>query len=281
MSMSGNEEDLRRRLMEDHDDMMFQPLSCNANLSVDTCLGPDAVPFSTIVAASDHTPVSAIVQGVAMVATQSSTCWDRPASDAINGDHGDFSHTCENSDSPAWWMVDFGDDNTAVGEVRIVNRQDGWKYRMVGADIEVLDADMSVVASKVVEDGQDIYDFNFDGAIGRHLRIIQRSNNEPLNIAEVEVHRAGVAVATQSSTCWDRPASDAINGDHGDFAHTCEYSDSPAWWMVDFGDDNTAVGEVAIVNRQDGWKYRMVGADIEVLDADMSVVASKVVVDEQ
>ena len=50
------------------------------------------------------------------VATQSSTCWGNPASNAINGDHGDISHTCENSDSPAWWMVDLGDDNTPIGE---------------------------------------------------------------------------------------------------------------------------------------------------------------------
>ena len=118
--MSGNEDDLHRHLMEGMNhtvDDKFQPLSCNANVNVDTCLGPDAVPFSTIVAAADHTPVNAIVQGVAM-ATQSSTCWGRPASNAINGDHGDISHTCENSNSPAWWMVDFGDgnDNTAVRE---------------------------------------------------------------------------------------------------------------------------------------------------------------------
>ena len=97
---------------ETHDGM-FHPLSCNANIDVNTCLGPDAVPFSTIVAAADQTPTNAILPGVA-VATQSSTCWGRPASMAINGDHGDFSHTCA-GDSPAWWMVDFGED-TAVGE---------------------------------------------------------------------------------------------------------------------------------------------------------------------
>ena len=114
----------------------------------------------------------------------------------------------------------------------------------------------------------DIYYFNFAGAVGRYLRIIQRSNNEPLNIAEVKVIKApalatgqtpyehryhtpvnaivqGVAMATQSSTCWGSPASNAINGDHGDFSHTCVNSNSPAWWMVDFGDgnDNTAVRE--------------------------------------
>ena len=39
---------------------------------------------------------------------------------------------------------------------------------------------------------------------------------------------------------------------------------------------------VGIVNRQsDRWKYRMVGADVEVLDADMSIVASMNVMDEQ
>ena len=112
-----DEEDLRR-LMEGqshHDGMMFQPLSCNADVTVDTCLGPNAVPFSTIVAAADTTPVDAILYPV-MVATQSSTCWDGPASNAINGHHNDFTHTCANSDSPAWWMVDLGDDNNAVGE---------------------------------------------------------------------------------------------------------------------------------------------------------------------
>jgi len=147
---SGNEEDLRRLMaMEGHEhDGMFHPLTCNSNISIDTCLGPDTVPFSTIVAAADHTPVSAILQGVA-VATQSSTCWGELASNAINGDHGDISHTCENSDSPAWWMVDFGEGH-AVGEVGIVNRQSGWKYRMVGADVEVLADDMSIVASKNV-----------------------------------------------------------------------------------------------------------------------------------
>lgn len=41
----------------------------------------------------------------------------------------------------------------------------------------------------------DIYYFIFDGAIGRRLRIIQRSNNEPLNIVEVKVER-GHALAT-------------------------------------------------------------------------------------
>ena len=38
---------------------------------------------------------------------------------------------------------------------------------------------------------------------------------------------------------------------------------------------------VEIVNRQSGWKYRMVGADVEVLADDMSTVASKNVADEQ
>ena len=98
---------------------MFQPLSCNAGVTVDTCLGPDAVPFSTIVAAADHNPHSAIVQGVA-VATQSSTCHDSPASNAINGNHFDFAHTCGNEETPAWWMVDFGDDNVAVEEGKFI-----------------------------------------------------------------------------------------------------------------------------------------------------------------
>ena len=40
---------------------------------------------------------------------------------------------------------------------------------------------------------------------------------------------------------------------------------------------------MGIVNRNDSWggKYRIVGADVEVLDADMSTVASKNVPDEQ
>ena len=39
---------------------------------------------------------------------------------------------------------------------------------------------------------------------------------------------------------------------------------------------------MGIVNRQDECcKFRLVGADVEVLDADMNIVASKVVVDEQ
>ena len=113
---SGNEEDLRRLMAtEGHDhDGMFHPLTCNANINIDTCLGSDAVPFSTIVAAADPTPFT-FLQGVA-VATQSSTCFGGLASNAINGDHGDFSHTCNgSSDSPAWWMVDFGEGH-AIGE---------------------------------------------------------------------------------------------------------------------------------------------------------------------
>lgn len=109
-TISGNDE--VRHLMEGHDGM-FHPLSCNANVTVDTCLGPYAVPFSTIVAASDHTPLDAIVQGTA---TQSSTCWNNPASNAINSNHYDISETCEGRDTPAWWMVDLADNNTAVGE---------------------------------------------------------------------------------------------------------------------------------------------------------------------
>lgn len=45
----------------------------------------------------------------------------------------------------------------------------------------------------------DFYDFDFGGTVGRHLRIIQRSKNEPLNIGEVEVLRFKSMLATDNT----------------------------------------------------------------------------------
>lgn len=55
----------------------------------------------------------------------------------------------------------------------------------------------------------DIYDFNFDGAVGRHLRIIQRSKNELLNIAEVKVNKApALATGTPYEHKYIKPGND-------------------------------------------------------------------------
>merc|ERR1712032_1032909 len=166
----------------------------------------------------------------------------------------------------------------------------------VGAKLELLDADGTVVDDGVLNIGngagsQDFtFNNNFDVAA---VRISGKDDSTTVEIAEVQVYGIpvapiskslivpGSAVTSQSSnyesTHLGDPllSSNAIDGDINSFSHTQYRGGVDAWWKVEFG-FLAKVSKVTIFNRRDCCQYRMVGAKLELLDADGSVVADGV-----
>jgi len=84
----------------------------------------------------------------------------------------------------------------------------------------------------------DIYYFNFDGATGRYLRIIQRSNLEPLNIAEVKVYKAP-ALATNQTPYEHRYTKPGSNLTSDEYVTGEAHIPCGVCAIVDYEDGNT------------------------------------------
>ena len=123
-------------------------------------------------------------------ASQSSTCWDGPASRAIDGntaqDWGSntITHTCQEQ-SP-WWKVDLGSEQV-IGTAILYNRWDeGNRGRFNDCVLEVLDENEVVVASQAITNSISRNHIYFDNVMGRYVRV-QKNVYGDMNIAELQV----------------------------------------------------------------------------------------------
>ena len=119
---------------------------------------------------------------------------------------------------------------------------------------------------------------------GRFVRITVPGKAKFLHLAEVEVFASDTNLArggkaTQISTDFDGPASNAIDGiTDGDYgknktSHTAS-GDNP-WWEVDLG-TTAAVDRITLWNRTDGnTADRIAGYKIELLDAKRQIIWSE------
>lgn len=130
-------------------------------------------------------------------ATQSSTDYGAPAARAVDGNrNGDFAaqsvtHTA--TSSPSWWQVDLGKD-TRIEDIAVFNRTDAESQRLSNYDVELLNAQGSVVWSV----HRDRYPISSEvlpvgGIAGRTVRVRLRDANVPLSLAEVEVYASAGA----------------------------------------------------------------------------------------
>jgi len=150
----------------------------------------DAFFFPSMSPSVSASPTSGSALTELAVASQSTVCHGGVASRAIDGSTNyewqgkSVIHTC-NENNP-WWKVDLGTNRMHINAVSVYNRGDCCKNRLGGTTIQVLDADMKVVAEKPFVGAHPVYKFNFGNVVGRYVKI-NKVQYGVINIAEVEV----------------------------------------------------------------------------------------------
>ena len=127
-------------------------------------------------------------------ASQSSTAYGGDANRALDGNtnntYSQNSITHTNFEKQAWWQVDLG-RSEQVGFVRLFNRGDGEvAKRLSNFDVILYnDKGQEVSRQYINQLTSNHLDVQFNGQLGRFVRIQLRHEHQALSLAEVEVFR--------------------------------------------------------------------------------------------
>lgn len=127
-------------------------------------------------------------------ASQSSTAYGGDANRALDGNtnssYSQNSVTHTNFEKQAWWQVDLG-RSEQVGLVRLFNRGDGeLAKRLSNFDVILYDEKGQEVSRQYIQQlTSNQLDVQFNGKIGRYVRVQLRHEHQALSLAEVEVFR--------------------------------------------------------------------------------------------
>ena len=127
-------------------------------------------------------------------ATQSSTAYGGDANRALDGNtnssYSQNSITHTNFEKQAWWQVDLG-RSEQVGLVRLFNRGDGeLAKRLSNFDVILYDEKGQEISKQFVKQlTSNQLDVQFNGKIGRYVRVQLHHEYQALSLAEVEVFR--------------------------------------------------------------------------------------------
>ena len=127
-------------------------------------------------------------------ASQSSTAYGGDANRALDGNtnntYSQNSITHTNFENKAWWQVDLG-RSEQVGFVRLFNRGDGeLAKRLSNFDIILYNEKGQEVSKQFIKQlTSNQLDVQFNGQLGRYIRIQLRHEHQALSLAEVEVFR--------------------------------------------------------------------------------------------
>ena len=127
-------------------------------------------------------------------ASQSSTAYGGDANRALDGNtnntYAQNSITHTNFENKAWWQVDLG-RSEQVGLVRLFNRGDGEvAKRLSNFDVILYNDKGKEVARQYIKQlTSNQLDVQFNGQLGRYIRIQLRHEHQALSLAEVEVFR--------------------------------------------------------------------------------------------
>ena len=127
-------------------------------------------------------------------ASQSSTAYGGDANRALDGytnnTYSQNSITHTNFENKAWWQVDLG-RSEQVGFVRLFNRWDGELAKRLSNFDVILYNDKGKEVSKqyIKQLTSNQLDVQFNGQVGRYIRIQLRHEHQALSLAEVEVFR--------------------------------------------------------------------------------------------
>lgn len=252
-------------------------------------------------------PTLAFGQNFALfgTATQSTTDFGGVASNAIDGNLGNFTHTAA-GDTDQWWELDLGESRT-FADIEIYNRSNCCSGRLRDFTVQVFDVDGTTelynsgvlnvdnVDGGGIDDygtGQALYTFGMDvlnggsPLTGQFVRISKAqapdSGQDFLSLGEVRVlglelpsPNPNVAlnkVATQTSTAFGRPAGNAVDGNFGNETHTAA-GDVDASWNVDL-DGSFPLKEIILNNRPSCCGSRLRDITVRVYDnpTDLNLV---------
>ena len=127
-------------------------------------------------------------------ASQSSTAYGGDANRALDGNtnssYSQNSITHTNFENKAWWQVDLG-RSEQVGLVRLFNRGDGEvAKRLSNFDVILYNDKGQEVSRQYINHLQkNQLDIQFNGKLGRYVRVQLRHQHQALSLAEVEVFR--------------------------------------------------------------------------------------------
>ena len=127
-------------------------------------------------------------------ASQSSTAYGGDANRALDGNtnntYSQNSITHTNFENKAWWQVDLA-RSEQVGLVRLFNRGDGEvAKRLSNFDVILYNDKGKEVARQYIKQlTSNQLDVQFNGQLGRYIRIQLRHEHQALSLAEVEVFR--------------------------------------------------------------------------------------------
>ena len=127
-------------------------------------------------------------------ATQSSTAYGGDANRALDGNtnnnYSQNSVTHTNFEKQAWWQVDLG-RSEQVGLVRLFNRGDGeLAKRLSNFDVILYDEKGQEISKQFIKQlTSNQLDVQFNGKIGRYVRVQLHHEYQALSLAEVEVFR--------------------------------------------------------------------------------------------
>ena len=152
-------------------------------------------------------------------ATQSSTAYGGNANRALDGNtnssYSQNSVTHTNFEKQAWWQVDLG-RSEQVGLVRLFNRGDGeLAKRLSNFDVILYDEKGQEVSKQFVKQlTSNQLDVQFNGKIGRYVRVQLRHEQQALSLAEVEVFRpTPVKDANIQMIPIQQPINSSVNED--------------------------------------------------------------------
>ena len=152
-------------------------------------------------------------------ATQSSTAYGGNANRALDGNtnssYSQNSVTHTNFEKQAWWQVDLG-RSEQVGLVRLFNRGDGeLAKRLSNFDVILYNDKGEEVAKQYINQlTSNQLDVQFNGKIGRYVRVQLHHEHQALSLAEVEVFRhTPVKDANIQMIPIQQPINSSVNED--------------------------------------------------------------------
>ena len=152
-------------------------------------------------------------------ASQSSTAYGENANRALDGNtnssYSQNSVTHTNFEKQAWWQLDLG-RSEQVGLVRLFNRGDGeLAKRLSNFDVILYNDKGEEVAKQYINQlTSNQLDVQFNGKIGRYVRVQLHHEHQALSLAEVEVFRhTPVKDANIQMIPIQQPLNSSVNED--------------------------------------------------------------------
>ena len=228
-------------------------------------------------------------------ASTSASAWGWVESRAVDGNPGSGYHSPETQEDH-WWEVDMG-SSYDFERIEVLSRSGGnppYVDRLNGAIVIALDVDRNVVFTGAAVSGSPLviqYDNGGAGFTGvQYIRVekpyIEGTERNILTLMEVRAQKIATvvdpqeyvvpipnAVAMQTTPNASYPASNALDGNYGNFTHT-DSGSANNYWEVDLS-ETIDIPAVKVYNRSSCCGNRLINTVLSIMDEDRNVVFSR------